>query len=103
MAEYIDKNEFYQVESLLRTSIVETDEVASFILEQVLYDIKNFPTADVAPVVRGKWFFTEYEFFTCSVCGDSYYNGAESSAQAESYNQYITYNYCPNCGAKMER
>ena len=64
--------------------------------------IADFPAADVVEVRHGRWFFAEYEFFTCSVCGESYYNGAESTAQAESYlNSGHTYKYCPNCGAPM--
>lgn len=63
----------------------------------------ELPPADVAPVVHGHWFFTEYEFFTCSECGGGYYNGAESTAQAESYlNSGFVYKYCPNCGARMD-
>lgn len=70
--------------------------------EDTMYCIDNIPADDVAEVRHGRWFFTEYEFFTCSVCGESYYNGAESTAQAESYlNSGHTYKYCPNCGARM--
>lgn len=65
--------------------------------------INNIYAADVAPVVHGHWFFTEYEFFTCSACGNSYYNGAQSTAQANSYlNRGHVYKYCPNCGARMD-
>ena len=66
--------------------------------------IEAVPAADVVEVRHGRWIFTEYEFFTCSVCGESYYNGAESTAQAESYlNSGHTYKYCPNCGARMDK
>ena len=51
-------------------------------------------------VWRGKWKIIEYEFFTCSRCGDSYYNGAESHEQAESYlNSGYVYDFCPHCGS----
>lgn len=70
-----------------------------FQIKSILFGLK---AADVVEVRHGRWFFTEYEFFTCSVCGESYYNGAESTAQAESYlNSGHTYKYCPNCGALM--
>ena len=70
--------------------------------ELCTYEINSIPAADVVEERHGRWFFTEYEFFTCSVCGESYYNGAESTAQAESYlNSGHTYKYCPNCGARM--
>lgn len=72
--------------------------------ELCTHEINSIPAADVAEVRHGRWFFTEYEFFTCSVCGESYYNGAESTAQAESYlNSGHTYKYCPNCGARMDK
>ena len=41
------------------------------------------PSADVAPVVHGRWLGYE-----CSVCGVS--------------SEYGSSNYCPNCGAKMD-
>ena len=53
--------------------------------------IENAPTIDAVPVVHGRWKAEfEYEDFLhadCSVCGKR--------------SEYM-YNYCPNCGAKME-
>lgn len=93
MADYISREAALDV--VKRTS---GDYAAAFT------EIARMPAADVAPVVHGKWGINEYEFFTCSVCGGGYYNGAESTAQAESYlNSGFTYNYCPNCGAKMDK
>lgn len=61
------------------------------------------PAADVREVVHARWLIVEYEFFTCSACGGSYYNGAESRAQAESYlNSGAAYAICPVCGAQMD-
>ena len=55
------------------------------------------PTVDAEPVRRGKWILerkpdgTPY-CFHCSVCDDDFHNiGIE-----------VAYDYCPNCGAKME-
>ena len=65
--------------------------------------IDDAPTEDVAPVVHGHWYFTEYEYFTCSVCGKSYYNGCESSAEARSrLDKGDVFDFCPHCGAKMD-
>lgn len=58
--------------------------------------IDSIPTADVAPVVHGRWSdagFGELPKhapygWACSVCGGISFN-----------NEYI---YCPNCGAKMD-
>lgn len=66
-------------------------------------DVKNIPAADVAPVVHGYWFFTEYEYFTCSVCGESYYNGSYTLSETrELLAEGKYYPYCPDCGAKMD-
>ena len=55
--------------------------------------IKSIPTADVAPVRHGRWFPTKAPFMNecedCSVCGYRTVWGHR-------------YNYCPNCGAKMD-
>lgn len=49
------------------------------------------PTADVAPVVHGRWIASHDEFCACSICKYPVYVG---------WNQT---NYCPNCGAKMDK
>lgn len=51
---------------------------------------------------KGEWLVTEIGYFDCSLCGQSYYNGAASKEESEHI--FIlgeTYNYCPYCGAKM--
>ena len=44
-------------------------------------------------IKNGHWFFTEYEYFSCSICGKSYYNGCDSSRDV--------YLFCPFCGSVM--
>ena len=65
-------------------------------IESVLEYAENLPAADVAPVVHGRWEYIQQTLNTlsqlrCSFCGwwslDPSIDGA--------------YNYCPNCGAKM--
>lgn len=59
-------------------------------------------SADVE-VKHGHWFFVEYEYFTCSECGDSYYIGSESTAQTKEMLRNGEYHkYCHNCGARMD-
>lgn len=59
----------------------------------VISDIKGMKAADVAPVVHGRWVTTKAPFMNecedCSVCGYRTVWGHR-------------YNYCPNCGAKMD-
>lgn len=57
--------------------------------------INQFPSADVAPVVHGRWeWIGPYRYNddgmigTCSVCKERL--------------RLFAYNYCPNCGAKMD-
>lgn len=58
------------------------------------------PAADVAPVVHGRfedssdeWFGTDV--YTCSKCRESY-------VLVEGTPKENLWNYCPNCGAKMD-
>ena len=53
--------------------------------------ILKIPAADVAPVVHGRWIASHGEFCACSICKYPVYVG---------WNQT---NYCPNCGAKMDK
>lgn len=53
---------------------------------------KSQPTVDAAPVVHGEWRLDLYTAkygnpYRCSECKEEYGD---------------TYNYCPNCGAKMD-
>ena len=52
------------------------------------------PAADVAPVVHGRWIERErYTFgvmYDCSICDNRILDNGHS------------WNYCPNCGAKMD-
>ena len=56
--------------------------------------IEIISAADVAPVRHGRWIEQEkYTFgvmYDCSICGDRILDNGHS------------WNYCPNCGAKMD-
>ena len=66
----------------------------------LLDDIKDIPSADVAPLRHGRWESFEDVFmetcYQCSECGFSFYL-ADGGTPKEN-----EYHYCPNCGAKME-
>lgn len=57
------------------------------------------PAADVVEVKHGRWKEVEWQFgdvyYDCSVCGESF-------CLIEGTPTDNLYNYCPNCGAKMD-
>lgn len=59
-------------------------------LQGLLQTVGEIPPADVAPVKHGEWekkpFLIGTSYY-CSECGDNFGE---------------PYNYCPNCGAKMD-
>ena len=88
MAEYIDRNAF--LEHMKKTNRYF----------DVKHDIENFPAADVAPVVHGRWDDSgRYTFpsgntaVRCTNCG---------CALTESEYRLNNWNYCPVCGARMD-
>ena len=92
MAEYIDRGT--TIAKLTALDVIEPN--ATMVGAKRL--LAEIPTADVAPVVHGRWepCFDEncrcrWGFGKCSNCGQEYY--------AHAINHY---KYCPNCGAKMD-
>ena len=64
------------------------------VLMKLMQAISDMPAADVAPVVHGHWIEKEkYTFgimYDCSLCDNRILDNGYS------------WNYCPNCGAKMD-
>ena len=94
MAEYIDKE---IVLSLVQPDTPEDDKAAVTIAtakKLVRSIVYRTPTADVAPVVHGRWIEKEkYTFgimYDCSLCENRILDNGHP------------WNYCPNCGAKMD-
>lgn len=65
--------------------------------------LDRVPTVDAEPVVHGKWIYLDKEnkFFRkhiveCSICNNSLDLYAVNGGRGDA-------NYCPNCGAKMEK
>ena len=57
--------------------------------------IKAIPATDVAPVAHGHWVSDKADIlFHCSVC--------ETQVSTDWDYDDLSWNYCPNCGAKME-
>ena len=79
MAEYIEREAALNVINENKSST-----------ELAWISVSKIPAADVAPVVHGQW----VNGCQCSVCGDRH--GPYNSRHRPYYN------YCPNCGAKMD-
>ena len=65
----------------------------------ILNGIEAIPAADVAPVVHGRWVSVPHKLArVCSACNrDEPYKFADIDA----IDAYV-YDYCPNCGARMD-
>ena len=63
--------------------------------EAIIEDLTKFPAADVVEVRYGRWIEQEkYTFgvmYDCSICDNRILDNGYS------------WNYCPNCGAKMDK
>ena len=60
----------------------------------VKFDIENFPNADVAPVRHGRWEeASDGDGIVCPFCRTDFCTIIYDTEH---------FNYCPNCGAKMD-
>ena len=67
--------------------------------------VENIPAADVAEVVHGEWIplDEEYDIAKCGICGEVYEVGEGPLSNRELFSMFReVYNFCPNCGAKMD-
>ena len=93
MAEYIEKE---VAKAVINRRLGKMDLFESLFNA----DIDAVPAADVAPVVQGVWKvgYTDKENKTtgveCSECGAFY--------ELDLFDFGLCYNYCPNCGARMD-
>lgn len=65
--------------------------------EELEYLINNQPTVDAVPVEHGKWIIGSKP--RCSVCGKS----ALIEYDRDDWLSYVPSNFCPHCGASMEK
>ena len=88
MAEYIER------ESAIAWFMSYVHAGESIDADVVISDIKGMKSADVAEVRHGRWIEHEkYTFgvmYDCSICDNLILDNGHS------------WNYCPNCGAKMD-
>ena len=92
MAEYIER------ESALYTILCEPTEehYPSWYADK----IKALPSADVVPVVHGRWIRPHWK--SSDYCCDCSKCGGEAMHREYQWNKKGIYPICPNCGAKMD-
>ena len=85
---------YIEREAAIKALMNDAPEQVGYSREDAADCIRYMDAADVAPVRHGRWLGSKHKIFSntydyvCSECGCDY-------ALAE-------YNYCPNCGAKMD-
>lgn len=100
MTEYIERKKLEEAFDDADPDVCESDLDGhsdwGFGRDNVRYVIRGVPTADVAPVVHGRFvhdgqlYVGGMDWFHCSICG-RLVAGAEAR-----------FDYCPWCGAKMD-
>ena len=95
MADYIEREKVTELIDYHQEEYCEAESYFGLLKE----DFQELPSADVAPVVHGKWVKTDDDpedtAYQCSVCGKEAlykYNTCDS----------VCSEYCPQCGAKMD-
>ena len=77
----------------------EADKATQRGIKRCIGEIKKMPTVDAVEVVHGEWNTIEDDYvglvaLQCSKCNEEYWFEEELPTKG--------YNYCPNCGAKMD-
>ena len=95
MAEYVERKIATNIVGNINTSRICDDK--DDIIEQAIGLLDHLPAADVAPVVHGEWIkrcITSVDSPDVSECFICKYPVSTMWGRT---------NYCPNCGAKMDR
>ena len=91
MAEYIER------ETAIKELMNDTPEQVGYSREDAADCIRYMPAVDVAPVRHGRW-EKRGRLYSCSECKMI----CPYDVQADII-EYWACNYCPSCGAKMDR
>ena len=79
------------------------DWCRSCVINSVLEKVRGIPAADVAPVVHGRWIGVDSSFWKPTHSGDiSVFRKTYRCSECRRRTA-IAENYCPNCGAKVDK
>ena len=105
MAEYIDKSAVIaKIDEFVEINKAHGFPVDIFDMEVLKKRIEQIPAADVAPVVHGSLKHTGTlwsSMWVCTNCNEIAYYPPHGNRKKRII-QPCGYNYCPNCGAKMD-
>lgn len=94
MAECIEREALRKILENWRDAHADVDdEQGCGLLEDVIWDVDAQPAADVVPVRHGQW-RASGPLLECQSCGEIYSRLGGNAGKL--------WNYCPNCGAKMD-
>lgn len=101
MADYIDREVAVSKMRMAQSSHHTLGERMS--VNEAVAIVEEMPTADVAPVVHGRWDDIPNAYMSVvSKTGAYHGNATTCSVCLEVNPNAFKTNYCPNCGAKME-
>lgn len=76
----------------------ECEPLTLLIMQRFIKYVEDFPTADVQPIRRGRWYGIpdglNDDIMCCSECKHQAYWDSEEGQQL--------FDYCPYCGSKMD-
>ena len=76
----------------------------SCVINSVLEKMREFPAADVAPVVHGRWIDKGWDGdINWQIDGRGSCWRVHECSECKAQQKMETTNYCPNCGAKMDK
>ena len=104
MAEYIEKATLLSRVIIPSICSCVQGPTAERLKKFCIDTVNNVSAADVAPVVHGRWlnFYNDYSCAECDRCGTTF-EVTDSESNEGLWNAFkLSYNYCPNCGAKMD-
>lgn len=97
MAEYVEREQAINFARAAAAAAYNRDDFGAYRdLNAFIATIIFIPAADVAPVVHGHWKHVAGMNSKCSVC-ERYFPVNEFVKRP------FDINYCPNCGAKMDK
>ena len=70
--------------------------------EDCIGKVEEFPAADVAPVVHGRWVGLEYDGYADGYPVYDLWECSECGEEVRGEDVPDTHLYCPNCGARMD-